>query len=789
MAVAVVDVQVNGSNAVNQLRQIDRASRTAEAGIGSLRKTVVGLAGAIGAVSAAKFVFVKTAELETQTRSLQVLTGSVRQAKQIIEELQQLGAVTPFTSTELIDAAKRLQAFGVEGNRVVEVTRRLADASGATGAELQGIVTAYGQVVAKGRLQGEELLQFQERGIGLQQELQKMYKLSGQELQDALSKGRISAEAVEAAIQRLTSTGGKYANGAIAQSDTLAGRLSTLQDGVDQLARRIGQVLTPALKAVFNQAIAAVDAINQALSAGRGGGFTRSVGIASNLILGGATSQAVDNIAKGVSQINSQKNKTGIEQNLQALQKYQRLLQKIGADDPNANRAVELQGLILEKIDQNIAAQKELNKQTKTQADLFKVPELAAPTAGKGGGKGKSLADQLARLSTQVDDYLFAAKNRLAVEKEQNALDRVRTEADVQRLEINRKYAELTKGVTDATVLNNAAAAKSIELQLVDIQLGREIGDVLDAQAVKLKQQAQLAGDAAIRMQEFAVAKNPVEELGKAIGITTDSFAQMVANVMQGTQSIADAFRSMSNQIINNLLRMAAQAAAQGLLGLLTSALSPGASIGAALSGKGALGGGISMGIGGSAAGASYAGATGLTGIGGSLKGLGGFSGFRAAGGRVGAGRGYMVGENGPEYFRPGRSGQIIPNHMIDLGGKFIPFNPLFLAAMAGVGEFGGHRQAFMEYMGARFGHATPRANGGPVSAGSNYMVGERGPEIFVPRGGGGGNRVQVGAINISVQNTGEQLSPAAQKQIANQVQGIVMSTLVNERRSGGVLR
>ena len=789
MAVAVVDVQVNGSNAVNQLRQIDRASRTAEAGIGSLRKTVVGLAGAIGAVSAAKFVFVKTAELETQTRSLQVLTGSVRQAKQIIEELQQLGAVTPFTSTELIDAAKRLQAFGVEGNRVVEVTRRLADASGATGAELQGIVTAYGQVVAKGRLQGEELLQFQERGIGLQQELQKMYKLSGQELQDALSKGRISAEAVETAIQRLTSTGGKYANGAIAQSDTLAGRLSTLQDGVDQLARRIGQVLTPALKAVFNQAIAAVDAINQALSAGRGGGFTRSVGIASNLILGGATSQAVDNIAKGVSQINSQKNKTGIEQNLQALQKYQRLLQKIGADDPNANRAVELQGLILEKIDQNIAAQKELNKQTKTQADLFKVPELAAPTAGKGGGKGKSLADQLARLSSQVDDYLFAAKNRLAVEREQNALDRVRTEADVQRLEINRKYAELTKGVTDATVLNNAAAAKSIELQLIDIQLGREIGDVLDAQAVKLKQQAQLAGDAAIRMQEFAVAKNPVEELGKAIGITTDSFAQMVANVMQGTQSIADAFRSMSNQIINNLLRMAAQAAAQGLLGLLTSALSPGASIGAALSGKGALGGGISMGIGGSAAGASYAGATGLTGIGGSLKGLGGFSGFRAAGGRVGAGRGYMVGENGPEYFRPGRSGQIIPNHMIDLGGKFIPFNPLFLAAMAGVGEFGGHRQAFMEYMGARFGHATPRANGGPVSAGSNYMVGERGPEIFVPRGGGGGNRVQVGAINISVQNTGEQLSPAAQKQIANQVQGIVMSTLVNERRSGGVLR
>ena len=87
------------------------------------------------------------------------------------------------------------------------------------------------------------------------------------------------------------------------------------------------------------------------------------------------------------------------------------------------------------------------------------------------------------------------------------------------------------------------------------------------------------------------------------------------------------------------------------------------------------------------------------------------------------------------------------------------------------------------------------RANGGAVSAGRPYMVGERGPELFVP--GANGNivpndamgGVQVGSINITVENTGEQLSPAAQKQIANQVQGIVMSTLVNERRSGGVLR
>lgn len=87
------------------------------------------------------------------------------------------------------------------------------------------------------------------------------------------------------------------------------------------------------------------------------------------------------------------------------------------------------------------------------------------------------------------------------------------------------------------------------------------------------------------------------------------------------------------------------------------------------------------------------------------------------------------------------------------------------------------------------------RANGGPVSGGTPYMVGERGPELFVPRASGTivpndkmGGGVTVGSINISVENSGDSLSPAAQKQIAGQVQGIVLSTLANERRSGGML-
>jgi hypothetical protein len=152
--VANVAINVDSRNAVGKLREVQAQSKQTERAFGGIAAAATKLATAFSAIQSARFVFAKTAELESQSRSLAILAGSAEKAGQIIKELQDLGAVTPFTSTELIDSAKRLQAFGVEADKVVETTRRLADASGATGAELSGLVTAYGQVQAKGRLQG-----------------------------------------------------------------------------------------------------------------------------------------------------------------------------------------------------------------------------------------------------------------------------------------------------------------------------------------------------------------------------------------------------------------------------------------------------------------------------------------------------------------------------------------------------------------------------------------------------------------------------------------------------------
>ena len=705
MAVAVVDVQVNSQNAVRSLQQVNTASRTTQASLNNLQGAVTKLASSFAAIQAVRFVFAKTAEIETQTKSLQVLTGSVQQAKQIIQELQQLGAVTPFTSTELIDAAKRLQAFGVAGNQVVEVTRRLADASGATGAELQGLVTAYGQVVAKGRLQGEELLQFQERGVGLQQELQKMYRLSGEELQKALSKGQISARAVEIAFQRLTDVGGKYANGASAQSDTLTGKLSTLQDGVDALARRIGQVLTPALKAIFTQAIAVVDAINQALAAGRGGGFTRSVFGARQALNLGATGQAISNIAQGISQVNTQTNKSGIAQNLQALQQYQRLLQSIGPDDPNSNRAVQLQGVILQKIQQNIEAQKKLNTQASGGSKIFEIPALGGAKDGKKAGKSDAeraaeaaakerqrvaevVRDRIAeggilRINSDLQDKIAAAQAA------RDPMLAARLQGMQREVDLQYKYAQALAAEKDLRAQeaiifegNTALIANQRETQrnMAEIQRQQD-QDHMDALKKHIEQQYEL--NTAVQQQK-ALADGIAGSLGQGLTNTFDLLIQGSQSWQQSLQQIAS---GVLVDIANQLLRIfVIEQAINSIRAFLTPFSS-------------------------------------TTPIG-------------AGGGRVG-----NYGTLGPNY---------------------------------------GIRQ---------------RATGGSVMAGQPYLVGERGPELFMPGRSGGiapagsfGGGVQVGAVNITVQNTGENLSPAAQKQIASQVQGIVMATLVNQKRSGGIL-
>jgi TP901 family phage tail tape measure protein len=87
------------------------------------------------------------------------------------------------------------------------------------------------------------------------------------------------------------------------------------------------------------------------------------------------------------------------------------------------------------------------------------------------------------------------------------------------------------------------------------------------------------------------------------------------------------------------------------------------------------------------------------------------------------------------------------------------------------------------------------RANGGPVSSGQPYMVGERGPELFVPgRSGtivandkmGGGNTNVV--VNVDAKGSSVEGDEQGANQLGRVISAAVQSELIKQQRPGGIL-
>ena len=632
--VANVAINVDSRNAVSKLREVQSQSQQTERAIGDLGGAIGKLAAAFSLIQAAKFVFVNAAEIETQTRSLQVLTGSAEKAGQIVKELQQLGAVTPFTSSELIDSAKRLQAFGIEANKIVETTRRLADVSGATGAELQGLVTAYGQVQAKGRLQGEELLQFQERGVALQQILREEYGLSGEEFQKALEKGRISAEAVEFAIQKLTDAGGKYANGAIAQSDTLNGRLSTLQDSIQVLAQTIGRTLAPVFQWALTQATAVVSEIQRILDEANNAGGARD-------------------------------REAQFARNADAAVRAMRL------------NPFTQQGMMADMRQRNIEQQRadyrlrQQQARTPSAPSIATMPPLLGAAAGGGKGRGgKSDAEKAAEKAARE-----AEKLRQELERSLEVGDQLGTQFSRQATllfegsEIERKRLQIQFDFEDRA--KQISELKNAEQQTNLNQLNTEIQrlELIDLQTEALKKQAEEAEKlfkAAFDATEFGVAGegtvasglsdaiaklkedlNPIKlQVDAIVGGATaigNAFSTAFSDVISGAkstqQALADAFKSIGDAFINMAAEIIAKQMTLIILQTIFNALSGG----------------------GSALGTANKNLTGTGALKTPIPGLA--IGGRAAGGSVAGGKPYVVGERGPELFVPSTGGNVMSNN------------------------------------------------------------------------------------------------------------------------------
>lgn len=205
------------------------------------------IAGGVGAIAKLG------SEAELTATSFEVLVGSEEKSSKMLKEIAQFGQESPFDKMGLTENARQMLAFGIETDKVMTYLRQLGDISAGDKQKLDSLSLVMGQVMSKGRLDGQDKNQFVDAGFNPLKELQKMHpEKTYAEIEKAMSKGAITAQHVAEAIQHATQEGGQFHNMTERTSKTLVGKLGSLGDDIVTMAEGLYQKIEPILKSVVD---------------------------------------------------------------------------------------------------------------------------------------------------------------------------------------------------------------------------------------------------------------------------------------------------------------------------------------------------------------------------------------------------------------------------------------------------------------------------------------------------------------------------------------------------------
>lgn len=205
-----------------------------------------GLGVAIAGIGAASVK--AAADMEQTRKAFTTLLKDATLAKDFLAELETFAANTPFELPGLLQASKKMLAFGFTAQQVIPVLTAVGDSAAALGMGQDGIdrlTIAIGQMQAKGKVSAEEMLQLAEAGVPAWQMLADAMGTSIPQAMKMAEKGTIdSATGIQAIISGMNS---KFGGMMQEQSSTINGMLSNIQDSIGQTMVVIGDEITEGL--------------------------------------------------------------------------------------------------------------------------------------------------------------------------------------------------------------------------------------------------------------------------------------------------------------------------------------------------------------------------------------------------------------------------------------------------------------------------------------------------------------------------------------------------------------
>ncbi|MCS7187791.1 MAG: tape measure protein, partial [Armatimonadota bacterium] len=202
-------------------------------------------------------------EIQRTKVSFETLLKSQEKANRLFQELTKFAAQTPFERLQVMQLAQQFLGVGIAVERVIPLLRSVGDAVAGVGGssfELERATRALTQIVAKGRVQMEEMLQLMEARIPVFQILRNEMGLTEKQISQLGRQGIAATEFLDA-FQKFAER--RFGGQMVRMMGTIEGAMSNLRDAIQNFFGTLGEAIAPALVPVINQLTEALSKITK----------------------------------------------------------------------------------------------------------------------------------------------------------------------------------------------------------------------------------------------------------------------------------------------------------------------------------------------------------------------------------------------------------------------------------------------------------------------------------------------------------------------------------------------
>ncbi|WP_418885572.1 tape measure protein [Borreliella tanukii] len=184
-------------------------------------------------------------EFNEEVSTFSDMLGNEDLGKSLAESMRVFGDETLFTRDAIANATKTMLSYGATASEVEERIRMFGEAAGGSSEGLEKLAEVYSRVESSNQVNLEDLYALRDAGVDITDILAEEAGLAGEALYKAASDGQIGFEALNKALSKATSEGGKFYGNTAKEAKTLAQAQQQTAKMSEKLFLDIGKALEP----------------------------------------------------------------------------------------------------------------------------------------------------------------------------------------------------------------------------------------------------------------------------------------------------------------------------------------------------------------------------------------------------------------------------------------------------------------------------------------------------------------------------------------------------------------